>query len=133
MQTQALRRLTTATLVWLSGLLLSAGCGPEYPRCTGDSDCAKRAEVCVNAMCVVCRDDASCQAKDPCGVCGEGHTCVKRAGCCRSDDECARGRCWRDPQTPEGPGECEPGCVGAECPEGTSCDATTGTCTTDDE
>ena len=37
-----------------------SGCGPKYPKCNKDEQCAEHSEVCVEGMCQQCRDDSTC-------------------------------------------------------------------------
>lgn len=96
------------------------GCGPTYPNCDNDENCAARNEACVNGTCSQCRDDSKCMASNACGVC-EGARCSKRPNCCTSDLDCPNGgRCWNVPG--QNYGECGAQCDATHpCPPGQRC------------
>ncbi len=89
---------------------LASACGPKYPKCKDDSNCAEKGEVCVEGLCQQCRDDSSCQAGQICkgGRCEAKPECASNADCtdnkicrsgkcqieCNGDSDCGRGlRC----------------------------------------
>ncbi|MBR57134.1 MAG: hypothetical protein CMH54_03650 [Myxococcales bacterium] len=98
-----------------TGLML--GCGPKYPNCDTDKNCAAKAEVCVAKKCKQCRDNTQCT--QPCQVCSADFSCVKQEGCCVSDLDCQAGeKCWLSGST----GTCGPTCnAESPCPAGQRC------------
>jgi peptidoglycan-associated lipoprotein len=115
----------TLSRLWLLvvasvGLMALVGCGPTYPKCETDEHCAKKSEVCVNGLCKQCRDDSQCNQNDACGQCQADGTCGRRAGCCTSDIDCPRGKCWK--QAGQTAGECGALCDDTHpCPAGQIC------------
>ena len=109
--------LVRLILLIAAGLLLA--CGPSYPECDSDDDCASHNQVCVDKFCRDCRDDSQCNRVDPCMAC-EAYACGRRAGCCKSDLDCPDGRCWRRSGEPTGTcgGQCQ---ADEHCPEGQRC------------
>lgn len=102
-------------------IALMFGCGPKYPNCDTDENCAKHNEVCVNGLCKQCRDDGQCTSADACGAC-LGGSCGRRAGCCTSDADCPNGRCWN--VAGKAYGTCGAMCgPGKACPPGQRCNA----------
>lgn len=103
----SIRLLFAATV----GLLIAAGCGPEYPNCNNDSDCHE-AEFCVNGQCQQCRPDGNdCPAGQQCadgrcdpipGWCGSGSDCP-------GGEECLDNRCVRSQMTGSLPQDMSPG------------------------
>jgi len=112
------------------------GCGPEYPKCDNDDDCASsergKAEgktFCLNGLCQQCKEDSHCgDASLECvagsceqipGFCSSTSDCPGNQKCrgnrcgaeCESNDECADGQ------------ECQGGsCVAkAECTADADC------------
>jgi peptidoglycan-associated lipoprotein len=104
----------------LAGLAaLATGCGPSYPNCDKDDHCKRQNQVCVDKLCRDCRDDAQCNRVYPCRVCGSGYTCETKPGCCKSDLDCAGGRCWK---TGGATGSCGGQCqTDDHCPAGQRC------------
>ncbi|MFT7624700.1 MAG: peptidoglycan-associated lipoprotein [Myxococcota bacterium] len=102
-------------------LLLTTGCGPKYPECATDDQCASQGQVCVGGVCKACRDDSQCSASDLCVACN-GYACTRRPGCCTSDADCPGGSCWNVAGTALG--QCGAQCgEGKACPPGQRCDA----------
>ncbi|MGQ0506876.1 MAG: OmpA family protein [Myxococcaceae bacterium] len=102
-----------------------SGCPKPYPNCDSDTACAEHNEVCVQGQCQECATDANCKPGFAC----EGTKCVPKqssrgAGLdapCKSNGDCASGKCLRN--------KCAPvdACVTSEdCPGGQDC--TEGTC-----
>ena len=113
-----LRGLLVIGSVWTFSIWL--GCGPTYPECDNDENCADHSEYCVDSLCRQCRDDSHCSGSDACKICGPGYSCVTRAGCCHSDLDCPRGVC-RKPAGAE-VGQCFGNCKdGSQCPRGQIC------------
>ncbi len=99
-----------------------ASCGPKYPECRTDEDCAEHGEYCVGGTCKQCRDDSHCNANNPCRICGANYTCEAMPNCCTSDLDCPGGKCW--PSSVQGAnfGECGPKCRSdADCPADQAC------------
>lgn len=97
-------------------MLLFVGCGPTYPECHEDGDCADKNEFCVNAKCSQCRSDGDCA--DESQVC-EGGSCQKIVGYCNppsftcpGKQKCRSKRC--------GP-ECFEDSVAVDCAPGQMC------------
>jgi peptidoglycan-associated lipoprotein len=118
-----------ATLFSVAGIALLAlfsGCGPSYPACFEDQDCAEKKQYCLNGKCAQCRDDRHCsQAIDEAHVCNAG-TCHRIAGYCNpaAGFNCPAGQKCRDRRC--GP-ECFPETVAEDCPAGFTCE--NGRCT----
>lgn len=101
-------------------LLVQTGCGPDYPKCENDNDCASsdkgKAEgklYCVNGLCQQCRTDANCG--DPSMECNAG-VCEKIPGYCTSTSDCPGNQKCRDNQ-------CGPECMSNdECEADQICD-----------
>ncbi|PIW01230.1 MAG: hypothetical protein COW42_05545 [Deltaproteobacteria bacterium CG17_big_fil_post_rev_8_21_14_2_50_63_7] len=97
-------------------LVLLSACGPTYPECHEDGDCADKNEFCVNAKCSQCRSDGDCA--DESQVC-EGGSCQKIVGYCNppaftcpGKQKCRSKRC--------GP-ECFEDSVAVDCSPGQMC------------
>jgi len=110
----------------LSALALSAvtaGCGPNYPKCDKDSQC-KEHEFCVNNVCQQCRDANDCPKGQ---VCNKGRCEKPQAKACSSDEQCPGDQscidgvcktCASDDQCGTG-GKCKAGrCQRAAAPTG---------------
>lgn len=99
-----------------------AGCKPNYPNCSADSDCPGNAtgkEWCVNGQCQQCRPA-------PANDCGTGRRCNSGrceaiAGFCVKNTDCPSGVCEKN--------RCVACKEDAQCPGGTRCSA--GRCETD--
>ena len=81
-------------LLWVAAI----GCGPDYPNCENDDDCANTGEVCgPKGQCTACVSAADCGGD--CAVCRDGR-CGRSTGCCTSDDDCSGDRpfCSKTPQ-----------------------------------
>ena len=108
-------------LVVVGGMTLGLGCGPTYPECDSDENCADHNEYCVDNLCRECREDGHCNAQDGCKVCGAGYTCVTRPGCCHSDLDCPNGVCRKAPGSELG--QCFGSCKDdSQCPAGQKCE-----------
>jgi len=116
----------------MSLLVLTAGCGPKYPKCNNDEDC-KEKEFCVNGQCQQCRDNKDC----PTGETGNKGRCETGNDYCQTSDDCPEGgacknnkcvKCTADADCGPG-GKCKDGkclkpgqCVtNADCPENHEC------------
>jgi peptidoglycan-associated lipoprotein len=92
--------------------VVAAGCGPSYPSCETDKDCADKKEFCVAGKCQQCRTSSDCSAGNACtsgrcdripgycqnkAQCPAGQECIaNRCGPCQSDKDCAAGaKCWK--------------------------------------
>ena len=107
--------------VLVSSLVLLVGCGPTYPDCVSDEDCAKRGQFCVDSTCSQCRDDSHCNGSNACRIC-EGAACTSRPNCCLTDADCPGGGCWM--VAGHNYGECGAQCgPGKPCPPGQRCNA----------
>lgn len=105
----------------MAAMPLGLGCGPTYPECDDDENCADHNEYCVDNLCRECREDGHCNASDSCKVCGAGYTCVTRAGCCHSDLDCPNGVCRKSPGAEAG--QCFGNCKDdSQCPTGQKCE-----------
>ncbi|MFO0724217.1 MAG: OmpA family protein [Myxococcota bacterium] len=84
----------TLSLVVLALSLSALACGPKYPKCEKDENCAAKGEVCVDGLCQQCRDDAQCKAGEMCkgGRCEVKPECSKD-GDCKSPQVCRTGKC----------------------------------------
>jgi peptidoglycan-associated lipoprotein len=123
-------RLSHATLAaCVCAVLCLMGCGPQYPECNTDEDCASHRQVCVDLICRDCREDSQCNIVDPCMVC-EAYSCAREAGCCKSDLDCPSGRCWKRTGTDTGAcgGQCQDD---SHCPGGQRCEG--GNCIPDSQ
>jgi peptidoglycan-associated lipoprotein len=129
-KTNALRAFVAASAFVVLSALMSAcgGCGPNYPDCKDDKNCASHREVCVDGKCKECRDDSQCNTQDVCMGCS-GNACVREPGCCKSDLDCpAGGKCWKTAGQPSG--TCGGACrANTDCPQGTRC--SNGSCVPD--
>ncbi len=107
------------TLIALAALVFTTGCGPDYPKCDTDDDCASsekgQAEgnlFCLNGLCQQCREDAHCG--DPGLECNAG-VCEQIPGYCTSESDCPGKQKCRNNQCGA---ECQDN---SECPDGTEC------------
>ncbi|MEC8023048.1 MAG: OmpA family protein [Myxococcota bacterium] len=113
--------LSGVLIACASVLLLVVGCGPTYPDCFNDEDCAKQGQFCVDGTCSQCRDDSHCNGSNACRVC-EGAACATRPNCCTTDADCPNGSCWM--VAGRNYGECGAECgPGKACPPGQRCNA----------
>jgi peptidoglycan-associated lipoprotein len=98
------RRLVTLALLTL------AACGPSYPNCDNDGHCKQKGEYCLDRKCVACRTANHCPnaATDACVDCVAG-ACVRKAGCCSNNLDCASGQ------------KCSTGKCVAECSSDADC------------
>lgn len=137
-------RSSMMALVGLAALAaLAAGCGPKYPKCDKDAQCADKGEVCVEGLCQQCRDDGQCAAGQQCkgGRCEAKPECASNADCsgnqicrsgkcqleCSADGDCGAGlkcannRCV-DKNSCDSAADCAPGmaCIGGRCQAQTS-------------
>jgi len=117
-------------VIALAALCLGfAACGPSYPECDNDDDCASHRQVCVDRLCRDCRDDSQCNIVDPCMVCN-GYACARQSECCKSDLDCPNGRCWK--RSGESTGDCGGQCQDDNhCPGGQRCQG--GNCVPDSQ
>ncbi len=102
-----------SSFLLMVSFVLLAGCGPKYPNCESDKDCAKegKGEVCLNGKCSQCKDDKGCPTGQSCSA----GVCQEIAGFCSSKTDCNSGEICVD-------NRCAPGCeVSADCPSGQSC------------
>jgi peptidoglycan-associated lipoprotein len=135
MRALSLSAVTAATIALAA---LAAACGPKYPKCNKDDQCADHGEVCVEGSCQKCRDDKQCKPNEQCkgGRCEEKPECASDSDCkdnkvcksgrcqvecsqdsdCASGSKCASGRC-KDKLSCAGPSDCGPGsdCVQGRC------------------
>src|SRR5512132_1657254 len=99
------------SLPLVAGFLLTlSGCGPNYPACETDKDCAREGkpkEYCVARKCQMCRDTNDCRTGQECSngkcsaipgfcsdksQCAAGQECIaNRCRACDSDSECPSG------------------------------------------
>ena len=104
-----LRRASFALTALLAGFLL-ASCGPKYPKCNDDGNCAEQGEVCVEGMCQQCRDDSNCGPDEQCA----GGRCEPKPECVANSD-CPDNKICRS-------GQCQIECTGSsECGSGQKC------------
>lgn len=103
-----------AGFITLAAVLFTfGGCTPTYPNCDSDKHCAEQGEVCVDGTCRQCRTDSQCSAIDSCMTC-QANACVRVPNCCKSDTDCAFGRCQG--------GECAAECsLNSDCEAGQVC------------
>lgn len=114
---------------WRRGLLLLAlacmcllmtACGPDYPKCDNNEDCAESDQgkeesrlFCVNGLCQQCAADPDCG--DVSMECNAG-VCERIPGYCTSVDDCPGNQKCRDKR-------CGPECTSNdECGEGSTCE-----------
>jgi len=114
---------TRATLLSVAvGLvaLLATACGPSYPECHGDGDCAEKKQFCLNGKCNQCRDDSHCfNSLDESYIC-TGGSCNHIVGYCNPPAfTCPAGQKCRDKRC--GP-ECFPETVAEDCPATYTCE-----------
>ncbi|MEM1024005.1 MAG: OmpA family protein [Myxococcota bacterium] len=131
-------RRALSLILSCAGLVLFTACGPKYPNCNSDKNCADKGEVCVNNTCQECRDDSNCDEGQQCraGRCEAKPECVGDSDCdgnkvcrsgkcqieCESDRDCGAGlecennRCV-DPLACNSDQDCEVGfsCIGGRC------------------
>lgn len=94
----------------LIALLVSAGCGPKYPKCDKDDQCSSHSEVCVEGSCQQCRDDSTC---------GKGQQC--KGGRCEAKGECSGDRDCKDNKVCRS-GKCQTECASDnDCGKGLKC------------
>jgi peptidoglycan-associated lipoprotein len=72
----------------------AAACGPKYPKCNKDEQCADHKEVCVEGMCQQCRDNTNCAEGQQC----KGGRCEAKPECsidgdCKDNRVCRSGKC----------------------------------------
>lgn len=130
----------------IAALWALVACGPKYPQCDSDANCAEQGEVCVSGQCQQCRDDSNCEDGQQCngGRCEAKPECSKNADCsgslvcksgqcteeCAEDGDCGAGlkcsnnRCV-DQLACAGDGDCAEGmtCVNARCSGATEASA----------
>ena len=123
-----LRMILPIILYVTLGLSLM-GCGPDYPKCDGDDDCAASSKgqaegklFCLNGLCQQCREDTDCG--DPSLECNAG-VCEQIPGYCTSESDCPGSQKCRANRCGA---ECE---SNSECPDGTECQG--GSCSTKSE
>jgi peptidoglycan-associated lipoprotein len=134
-------------ILWMAVSLvamLATACGPEYPKCDNDDDCASSEKgkeegklFCVNGLCQQCAEDADCG--DASLECNAG-VCEQIPGYCTSVDDCPGNQkcrnnrcgaeCVDDSECTDGkkcqagscvePAECS---IDSDCPSGKECDA----------
>jgi peptidoglycan-associated lipoprotein len=85
--------------VSLAFAALLAACGPKYPKCNKDEQCADHGEVCVDGTCQKCRDDKQCSATEQC----KGGRCEPKPECsidgdCKDNKVCKSGKCLAECQ-----------------------------------
>ena len=127
-----MKRLLTLT-TFAAALIALTSCGPKYPQCEKDEQCAEHNEVCVQGQCqecgidqhckegFICRENAcvpkpECESNADCGSCSvcKDEKCVPE---CSSDSQCG------DSMVCQG-GCCasKPECLSdADCSEGMRC------------
>lgn len=100
-------------------------CGPDYPNCDDDEDCAEHSEFCVDGQCQQCRDDANCPTGQACngGRCDPIPGYCDATTACPAGQECVNNRCQAIPQCDAA----RPCPAGQECRNG-SCSAITSYC-----
>ncbi len=98
------------SMVLGASALAMTACGPTYPKCDNDENCAEHNEVCVNGVCTQCRDNSQCTG--PGEQCTSGK-CAKRPGYCDDSTPCPGNQKCRD-------NEC-----GAECLDNSECSGNT--------
>ncbi len=92
------RRLQTLSLSLLTAATLAlVACGPTYPKCDTDANCADKGEVCVAGTCQQCRDDSNCAEGQQCngGRCEAKPECTKNADCA-DNLVCKSGECKQE-------------------------------------
>jgi len=95
----------------LSGLgVLVSACGPTYPKCDNDENCAEKGEFCLNGSCQQCRDNSHCDG--PGMMCAAGK-CQRQPGYCDDSTPCP------------GKQKCRDNLCGAECLDNSECAAGT--------
>lgn len=104
-------KLHTIFAVTIAAVAMSA-CGPTYPKCDDDSNCADKGEVCVAGSCTQCRDDSNCEEGQQCtdGACEAKPECAVD-GDCTDNKVCRSGSCQL---------ECE---AAGDCGMGMKCEA----------
>jgi peptidoglycan-associated lipoprotein len=112
----AVRALAVAALVFMA-----SACGPKYPKCKDDSNCADKGEVCVEGLCQQCRDDSTCAAGQICkgGRCEAKPECSSNSDC--SDNKvCKSGKCQIECNAD---GDCGSGlkCTNNRCVDALAC------------
>ena len=144
------RRSSTFLSLLTAATLALVACGPTYPKCDSDSNCAEKGEVCVSGQCQQCRDDSNCSEGQQCagGRCEAKPQCAKNADCqgnlvCKSGEckqecaatgdcgaglKCSNNRCV-DELACSGDGDCAAGmaCINARCAQATA-NASTSLC-----
>ena len=111
----ALRIYVVGAFVAVTALAATAvisGCGPNYPSCETDKDCAEKKEFCVAGKCQQCRSSTDCPQGSACNggrceripgycqnksQCPAGQECIaNRCAPCRADKDCPNGaKCWK--------------------------------------
>jgi peptidoglycan-associated lipoprotein len=101
-------------MVFGGAALSFSGCGPKYPKCDNDENCADKGEFCVNGLCQQCRDNSQCKGAGM--ECSAGK-CVQRPGYCDANTPCPGKQKCRD-------NECGAECMGDnECSADSYCEA----------
>jgi peptidoglycan-associated lipoprotein len=136
------RNVNLVMVAILVGLVVLAGCRPDYPKCETDEHCSDSDEgagegklFCVNGLCQECKADADCG--DPAFECNAGSCdripdyCSETSKCpgsqscrqnrcgpeCRSNEECPDGKLCEGGSCQEKP-QCS---ADADCPDGKRC------------
>ncbi len=112
-------RLAIRFLFGAAALVALSACPPTYPKCSSDSDCSSKGEVCVQGQCQECATDTNCK---PGFVC-DANKCVPKPECtekvpCGGDKKCKQGKCII-----EGPKEGGSCTTNEDCPSGEECKA----------
>jgi peptidoglycan-associated lipoprotein len=106
-------QLASMAFALIFSALALSGCPKSYPDCDDDSTCRKASEVCVDGRCRQCKDDTQCTKLDACMTC-QANECVRKPNCCKSELDCATGRCVN--------GQCAAECtVNSDCADGQVC------------
>ena len=132
-----------AILFLLTTLVFVTACGPSYPKCDNNDDCASSEKgqsesklYCVNGLCQQCAEDADCgdsALECNAGICEQISNYCAGADDCPINQRCRDNRCGAqcldDSECPDG-GKCVGGvcdasvtCSGdSDCPDGQICE-----------
>lgn len=124
-----MHRQAHVLLAALLTAVMATACGPDYPNCDDDEDCAEHNEFCVDGQCQQCRDNSNCPTGQQCnsGRCDPIPGYCDATTPCPSGQECVNNRCQAIPQCDDAR-PCPTGqeCVNGQCSAISSyCDAST--------